>query len=458
MMKNVLLLVPRYHTYGLEGHYVMPMGTLYVSSYLKRSGVANVVTLNLNHHDGDEYDILNDVIKRENIDIVGFGGLSGEYQDLARMARYARTIKPDIILMMGGGIVTADPETAMMAIPEVDYGMIGEGEITVTELIEVLTNNADPHKVDGLIFRDQQGALIKTANRKEIHDLDSLPFPDYEGFNYGEYLIKNPDMSDEGKRYSQVSVIGGRSCKFNCTFCFHPSGTKYRQRSLESIFKEIDWLTQHYDISYIALREELFATDNERVRDFCKRIEKYDIDWSIQLRIDNVNQELVNLLKNTRCRYVFVGVESAVNKILKSMHKGITVEQIENALEMLHLAGLNSRSGVIMGDTMETAATAEETIAWFLKNHERYRMFLDMIIAFPGSIIYNRACKDGIIPDKVQFLKDGCPIVNLSLMTEQDFLRMMNIVEKYNYRKYNYKNYRNGNNILQSPESFDIVD
>lgn len=458
MMKNVLLLVPRYHTYGLEGHYVMPMGTLYVSSYLKRSGVANVVTLNLNHHDGDEYDILNDVIKRENIDIVGFGGLSGEYQDLARMARYARTIKPDIILMMGGGIVTADPETAMMAIPEVDYGMIGEGEITVTELIEVLTNNADPHKVDGLIFRDQQGALIKTANRKEIHDLDSLPFPDYEGFNYGEYLIKNPDMSDEGKRYSQVSVIGGRSCKFNCTFCFHPSGTKYRQRSLESIFKEIDWLTQHYDISYIALREELFATDNERVRDFCKRIEKYDIDWSIQLRIDNVNQELVNLLKNTRCRYVFVGVESAVNKILKSMHKGITVEQIENALEMLHLAGLNSRSGVIMGDTMETAATAEETIAWFLKNHERYRMFLDMIIAFPGSIIYNRACKDGIIPDKVQFLKDGCPIVNLSLMTEQDFLRMMNIVEKYNYRKYNYKNYRNGNNIRQSPKSFDIVD
>lgn len=458
MMKNVLLLVPRYHTYGLEGHYVMPMGTLYVSSYLKRSGVANVVTLNLNHHDGDEYDILNDVIKRENIDIVGFGGLSGEYQDLARMARYARTIKPDIILMMGGGIVTADPETAMMAIPEVDYGMIGEGEITVTELIEVLTNNADPHKVDGLILRDQQGTLIKTANRKEIHDLDSLPFPDYEGFNYGEYLIKNPDMSDEGKRYSQVSVIGGRSCKFNCTFCFHPSGTKYRQRSLESIFKEIDWLTQHYDISYIALREELFATDNERVRDFCKRIEKYDIDWSIQLRIDNVNQELVNLLKNTRCRYVFVGVESAVNKILKSMHKGITVEQIENALEMLHLAGLNSRSGVIMGDTMETAATAEETIAWFLKNHERYRMFLDMIIAFPGSIIYNRACKDGIIPDKVQFLKDGCPIVNLSLMTEQDFLRMMNIVEKYNYRKYNYKNYRNGNNIRQSPESFDIVD
>ena len=446
-MKNVLLLIPRYHTYGFDGHYVMPMGTLYVSAYLKQSGVANVVTLNLNHCDGEEYDILKDVITRNNIDIVGFGGLSGEYQDLARMARYVRTVKLEITIVMGGGIVTADPETAMLAIPEVDYGIIGEGELTIVELVEALTYKKNLHNVDGLIFRDSEGSLIITANRKEIVNLDSLPFPDYEGFNYGDYLKKNPDMSDEGKRYSQVSIIGGRSCKFNCTFCFHPSGTRYRQRSLDSIFKEIDWLTQHYNISYIALREELFATDNERVRGFCKRIEKYDFDWSIQLRIDNVNQELVDLLKNTRCRYIFVGVESAVDKILKSMHKGITVKQVENALEMLHLAGLNSRSGVIMGDTMETVETANETIEWFMRNHERYRMFLDMIIAFPGSIIYNGACKDGIIPDKVQFLKDGCPIVNLSRMAEDDFLRMMNRVEKFNYRKYNYRNYRNENNI-----------
>lgn len=446
-MKNVLLLIPRYHTYGCDGHYVMPMGTLYVSAYLKQSGVANVVTLNLNHCDGEEYDILKDTITRKDIDIVGLGGLSGEYQDLARMANYAHTIKPEIIIVMGGGIVTADPETTMLAIPEVDYGIIGEGELTIVELVEALTNKKNINDIDGLIFRDCDGSLIRTANRKEIDNLDLLPFPDYEGFSYGDYLINNPDMSDEGKRYSQVSIIGGRSCKFNCTFCFHPSGTRYRQRSLDSIFKEIEWLTQHYNISYIALREELFATDNERVREFCKRIEKYDFDWSIQLRIDNVNQDLVDLLKTTRCRYIFVGVESAVDKILKSMHKGITVEQIENALEMLHIAGLNSRSGVIMGDTMETIETANETIEWFMRNHERYRMFLDMIIAFPGSIIYNRACRDDIIPDKVQFLKDGCPIVNLTRMPEEDFLRMMNKVEKFNHRKYNYRNYRNENNI-----------
>ena len=446
-MKNVLLLIPKYQTYGSAGHYVMPMGILYVSSYLKQSGVTKVTTLNLNHQEGEEMQVITDVIIRNNIDIVGIGGLSGEYRDLARIASYIRTIKPSVILMMGGGIVTADPETAMSSIPEVDFGIIGEGELTTAELIESLTNGNDFSKVNGLIFRDSQGGYVITPKRGEIMDLDTLPFPDYEGFDYGKYLITNPDVSDDGKKYSQVSIIGGRSCKYNCTFCFHPSGTRYRQRSLDSIFKEIDWLTEHYNISYIALREELFATDNERVREFCRRIEKYDFDWSIQLRIDNVNQELVNMLKESRCRYIFVGVESAVDSILKSMHKGITVKQIEQALEMLHAAGLNSRSGVIMGDTMETNETAQETIAWFMKNHERYRMFLDMIIAFPGSIIYNRACRDGIIPDKVQFLKDGCPIVNLSQMSEDDFLKMMNKVEKFNYRKYNYKKYHNGDII-----------
>lgn len=437
---KVLYIIPRYKTYGMEGHYVMPMGILYVSAYVKHSRVADVYTLNLNHVMGEEYDIIESEIRNHNIDFVGIGGLSGEYKDLARIVAYVRKISVNIIIQVGGGIMTADPEVTMLAMPEVNVGIIGEGELTSVELIEALRDGKDLSTVDGLIYRTTNG-LRTTKPRKEIEDIDSLPFPDYEGFCYGEYLRNNPDISDEGKRYSQVSVIGGRSCKYNCTFCFHPSGSKYRQRSIDSIFSEIDWLVSHYNITYLALREELFATDNERVRDFCNRMEKYDFDWSIQLRIDNVNQELVNMLKNTRCRYIFIGVESAVNSILKSMHKGITVEHIEKALEMLHEAGLNSRSGVIMGDTMETEDTANQTIEWFMKHKDKYRMFLDMIIAFPGSIIYKRACREGKIPDRIKFLKDGCPIINLTNMPEEQFLEMMNRVEKFNYRKYNYKKY-----------------
>lgn len=437
---NVLYVIPRYKTYCMANHYVMPLGILYVSAYVKRTGVAHVHTLNLNHIEGEEFEILDSYITAHQINVVGLGGLSGEYTDISRMAKYVKRINKETCVVVGGGIMTADPETTMKAIPEADFGIIGEGELTMTELLVALTKGNDAEQVDGLIIR--KGDRLKvTSKRKEIIDLDSLPFPDYEGFNYGEYLKANPDMSDEGKKYSQVSVIGGRSCKYNCTFCFHPSGTTYRQRSLDSIFAEIDYLVEHYNISYIALREELFATDNRRVADFCKRMKNYDFDWSIQLRIDSINQELVNLLKGTRCRYVFVGVESASDEVLKSMRKGINLEQIETALDMLKDAGLNSRSGVIFGDTVETYATAMFTLDWFMQNSNRHRMFVDMIIAFPGSTLYKRACRLGVIPDSVQFLQDGCPIVNVSKMDNREFADLVHKIEKVNYRKYNVKYY-----------------
>lgn len=438
---NVLYIIPRYRTYGMEGHYVMPMGILYVSAYVKRSGIANVYTLNLNHESGEEYDILQSYITKNNIDFVGLGGLSGEYSDIFRVVSYVRRIDHNVIIQVGGGIMTADPMVTMQALPDVDFGIIGEGEQTSVELIDAIARGLDVTSVNGIIYRGENGLRI-TNRRVEIDDLDTLPLPDYEGFNYAEYLRLNPDLSDEGKKYSQVSVIGGRSCKYNCTFCFHPSGSKYRQRSLDSIFSEIDYLVKNYDISYIALREELFATDNERVRQFCERVSAYDFDWSIQLRIDSINPELVDLLKNTRCRYLFVGVESADDRVLKSMRKGITLTQIEQALDMLRDAGLNSRSGVIFGDTVETFETAMFTLDWFKRNYTKYRMFVDMIIAFPGSVLYRRACDSGVIPNPVEFLKDGCPIVNVSQMNDAEFATLVTTIEKMNYRKYNVKYYK----------------
>lgn len=439
---NVLYIIPRYRTYGIEGHYVIPMGILYVSAYVKKSGIANVYTLNLNHVSGEEYDILQSYITKNKIDFVGLGGLSGEYSDIVRVVSLVRKIDHNIIIQVGGGIMTADPMVTMQAMPDVDFGIIGEGEQTSVELIDAIARKLDLTSVNGIIYRCENGLRI-TNRRVEIDNLDTLPFPDYEGFNYAEYLRLNPDLSDEGKKYSQVSVIGGRSCKYNCTFCFHPSGSKYRQRSLDSIFSEIDYLVRNYDISYIALREELFATDNERVRQFCERVRVYDFDWSIQLRIDSINKELVDLLKNTRCRYLFVGVESADDRVLKSMRKGITLAQIERALDMLRDAGLNSRSGVIFGDAVETFESAMFTLNWFKKNYTKYRMFVDMIIAFPGSALYKKACESGVIPNPVEFLKDGCPIVNVSKMNDKEFVDLVTIIEKMNYRKYNVKFYNN---------------
>lgn len=437
---NVLLAVPRYLSTD-ECGYIMPLGILYVSSCLKQANVANVYTVNLNHVSGDCFDILQQHIEENDIDIIGTGGISGQFQEVLPVFEMAKEIKPSITTIVGGGMITSDAENAMKALEIADYGVIGEGEQTVPELIGALHDDRPVETIPGLIYL-KGGSYYRTPPRTEMKDLDAIPIPDYLNFDYDKYLETYGEV-ENSTRYTPVAIIGGRSCKYSCTFCFHPTGSKYRQRSLDSIFSEIDFLTAHFKINYIALREELFASDNDRVLEFCRRIKNYDLTWSIQLRVDCVNQIVVDALKESNCRFIFLGIESADNRILKSMRKQITIEQVEDALDKTIKAGLNTRSTIIIGDENETSESAYRTIDWWSKNKRYSSISLDMIIAFPGSTLYKRACKNNKIPDPVQFLKDGCPIINLSInMNDNEFRKLVDDVSINNDIPYQIKDYQ----------------
>jgi len=112
-----------------------------------------------------------------------------------------------------------------------------------------------------------------------------------------------------------------------------PSGQKFRQRSLDSVFSEIDYLVSRYGVKYLSIQDELFCHSVERVREFCKRIRPYNIRWLAQFRVTDVTPELVAMLKEAHCATMAFGIESADNRVLKSMKKQITIEQTERALE-----------------------------------------------------------------------------------------------------------------------------
>lgn len=422
----------------------MPLGILYVSAALKSSGIANVYTINLNHQDGSDEEVLKRIIEEREIQIIGSAGISGQFIEVYPLMRLVKQIAPHIITIVGGGMITADAVPAMEAFYGcADFGVIGEGERTVVELVDAIYHEYDKKGVNGLIYKEG-GDWIITSRRADEMNLDILPFPDYEGFDYDKYLATNGEVED-GIKYSPVAIIGGRSCKYNCTFCFHPSGSKYRQRSLDSIFAEIDYLTKHYNINYIALREELFASDEQRVLDFCDRIRAYNLVWSIQLRVDSVTERMVDALKYSNCRYVFLGIESADNRILRSMHKNITIEQVEHALSLTIGAGLDTRSTIILGDAEETVESAYRTIDWWLEHRKYSSIVIDMIIAFPGSILYKDARKNGRIPDPIRFLHDGCPIINLSTeMSDEEYLKLVQDVSHCNHIQYNVHDYKMG--------------
>ena len=421
---NILVVMPLFIS-GKGEEYIFPLGIPYVSSALKSCGFS-VHTLNLNHRD-DHYAVLENTIKEENIDVVMSGGLSTEFPPVKKLFEVAKRCKEDVITICGGGMISGDPDATMEALGCVDYGVIGEGEVTVCELCRCLETNALVEQVEGIVFA-ADGQYITTPSREAISDINSIAQPDYEGFELEFYLNEHTStLMDIDGVSRALSVLCSRSCPYQCTFCFHTVGNKYRQRSMDSIFEELDSLVANYDFDFLFVLDELFARTSERVREFCERIARYNIRWSASFRVDDITDELVQLLKDANCHSIGLGLESADNTILKSMRKKITVEQIDNALAIIRQHGLSPVGNLIFGDIAETRETASNTLEWW-KNNQEYTISLKMIRTLPGSALYRHAVKNRLIKDRVQFIKDGCPYINVSSMSDADMKDLTNTI------------------------------
>jgi len=429
---NFLIVVPRFSKKG--EFYSFPFGLAYISSYLKSKGF-KVQALNLCHFEETipTYAILKNSIAENGIDAILTGGMSGHWNLIADVLSTAKKIKPDIITVAGGPITTSDPNLAMENML-IDYGVIGEGEITSGELARTLEENGDVAAVNGIIYR-KNGTLVQTKERSAISDLDSLPFPDYEGFGYREWMatMKYSDQNPILENYETVNyspIIGSRSCPFSCTFCYHPLGKKYRQRSLDNIFLEIDYLVETYGSNFISFADELFSLNTERMYELADRIKKYGIYWEACFRVNNVTTELLSKLKESKLHYMGFGVESISDKILKSMKKMITRAEIENAFKLAREARIFCSGNIILGDPEETLETIAESTTWW-KENPQYNISMIFIKAIPDAEIYRYALKNNLIKDKLSHTKNNFPIINLTKIPDRQFNRIKKDVLSY---------------------------
>ena len=398
-----------------------PLGLPYISSSLKTAGY-EVHTLCLDNINYTIKESLESKILENNIDVICTGGLSRECKKISRIFETAKIIKPDIITILGGGIISSDPETAMEVIHP-DFGVIGEGEETICELAYALENKSSFDKINGIIYFDKNERLIKTDHRKEINDLDSLPLPDFDGFQYQMWSNKNNHLG---------FILSERSCPYNCTFCFHPTGNKYRQRSLDNIFKEIDYQIENYGINYFAFIGELFSVNENRILQFCEKIKPYNINWTCCLRVADANDKLIKRMKECGCVIFATGFESADDKILKSMRKGTTSTQIENAVNLTFKYSMQMAGSFIFGDKEETIDSVTNTLDFWWKCCGKVKIDLGLLIPFPGTYLYNYACENNIIKDKKKYLLEGCKPINISRLSDSEYFETQSLISELN--------------------------
>ncbi len=415
---NHLIVMPRIVS-KIGEWYQFPLGIAYISAALKKAGF-KVHTLNLNNEIGSVTDILRESIHNLDIDTVSTGGVTGQYGAIREVLESAKQIKPEIITIAGGGIISSAPEDAMAALECTDFGVIGEGEMIICELCAALENSTDPRRIPGIVYRAETG-YSQTLGTPAPVILEEVPFPDYHGFSFHKLLESVPNIIGMSE-YNTLPIVTGRSCPFRCTFCFHTSGQKFRQRTLDDVFAEIDYLVKEFGVKYLSIQDELFLYKKNIpwVEEFCRRIRPYGIKWLAQFRVNDVTPQLVEMLKDANCATMAFGIESADNSILKSMKKGITIEQTERALDIVYRAGIGIQGVLIFGDPAETIETASRTLNWWKKYHH-YELQLSAVITYPGTEIYKQACRKGIISDPIQYIRDGCPLVRLSNMSDSEY-------------------------------------
>jgi radical SAM superfamily enzyme YgiQ (UPF0313 family) len=416
-----MFVIPRFAAPGQFYNY--PTGLAYVYAFLKRHGVS-VSCLNLCHESQNTHVLLKREFEKQRVDIICTGGMSTHWGLIEDILVNAKRIDRNVITVLGGPIVTADPELAMANLP-VDYGVIGEGEYTIFELLEMIKLQAYPGTVKGLAFKSNDGQLVLTEKREEIKNLDSLPIPEREDFGFWnmmgtlKYAQQIPIL--ESLRYAEI--IGSRSCPFSCTFCYHPLGKKYRQRSLDHIFTEIDYLHRTFGVNVIAFNDELLSQDQARMLALAERIKPYNIKWTAQFKVTNVQREVMEELVASGLILARFGIESMNDEVLKSMEKHTSRADIMNALEICRQVKLACAGNIILGDSVDTIETVNESIAWRKKN-PAYHIDLGFILAVPDAPIYRLALERGPIKNKLAHVRN-LPLINLSKMSDRQYYALV---------------------------------
>lgn len=210
-------------------------------------------------------------------------------------------------IIVGGPHVNSNP-SFFTEHELIDLVSVGEGEYTMLELMEKMS----PLGVRGLYYKDENNKTVFNGERDRIRNLDELPFPDLNLVDYKKY-----DVIIKQKKYIS-SIMTTRGCPFSCTFCFHSIGKQWASRSPENVVDEIEYQVKEFGIKEICIFDDNFTMNVERAKKICRLIIDRKIKIILQftngIRVDRVDKELLQLLKDAGLWLVAVAPESGMLK------------------------------------------------------------------------------------------------------------------------------------------------
>lgn len=380
--------------YKFMGVIAPPLGIAYMAGVLQENNI-DVEILDASAEDMDFKDVEKELLKRKP-DLVALTALTPTIGRALETAQVVKETLPDSIVVMGGYhptfnfIETLEDEN-------VDIVIRGEGEYIMLNLVQALENQSSLHDVKGIVFEDKNSKeIVVNPEAPLIQDLDELPFPALNLLPMKKYRLLDMDTH-------MTTMITTRGCPMQCSFCSSAAmhGKKIRERSVENIVDEIEYLKTNYDIDTIAFMDDTFTLKKRKVMAICDEILKRNIEimWGCTSRVDTLDEKLLKKMKEAGCITIFIGVESADQQQLDNICKNTTIAKIENAFKIAHKLKIRTIASVALGMPGDTKEIMNKTVKFVHKLKPNYAIY-SLATPYPGTRFYKEAFEKNLIKIK----------------------------------------------------------
>jgi len=308
-----------------------------------------------------------------------------------RLTTELRKFLPKAVFIVGGAHSTVWPQWSLEKMPQFDYAMAGEADRGILDFARMLEGKRSEDEVPGLGFR-RDGA-IRVNERRFIGNLDELP--QVRRCLLDKYYRKRLYW-DVAARGNLDMMITSRGCPYSCTFCFKLE-RKYRYRGVEHLMAEFEELRRR-GVTSIHIQDDAFTANRKRCFAVADELSKgkYNFELKIRSRVNNVDAELLKVLKQCGVRQIIYGFESGSQAVLNCMSKRTTVEMNARAVELTRKAGIACYGEIMIGMPAETPDTLRQTAEFLLK----YKPFIGnipVLYPLPGTKVYDDAKANGTL-------------------------------------------------------------
>lgn len=412
-MKILLIRPPRRQPLE-QSLMVPPLGLAYIASAAERAG--HEVEIWDAYIERWSWSELESKLQSHKTDVIGFSAMTPMWDVVTRAIRIARTSAKWIVV--GGPHPTAVQHQIFEDLPELDVGVVGEGEDIFIELLDWFSNGgALPH---GVLHREHS---LTPAEQPNIQDISRPNRRLLDNTRYRYPLIGERNIG---------TMITSRGCPFRCSFCDKSvSGSRWRARTAKDVVDEMEEMSKQLDIQFINIYDDNFTLHRHRVMEICEEIQQrqLDIKWKCEGRVDNVDAEMLQSMKDAGCVMIAFGVESGNPKSLELLRKDIQIHQTQQAFRLMRQVGIRSLAYMILGVPGETREDVWKSIRFTREIKADYVQF-SSLTAMPGTSLAEHfssqiSVRNPLDADVVRS--------TVSTLSEADLQQLMNQAWRYFY-------------------------